>query len=175
MVCTGNLCRSPMAEALLRAAAAVHGCPEIEISSAGTWAASGAPATAEAVAAVGARAGDLSDHRSSPLTADAIERADLIVAMTSVHEREILELAPSARAKLVLLNELLEMEPALDGCTDVHERLEALLACARPARLRSLDIDDPIGLGARAYDRCATVIERGVRRLAALLCPPGAG
>ena len=120
-----------------------------------------------------ARSGDLSSHRSSALTTDAVEAADLVVAMTSVHVREILELAPDAEGKLVLLNELLEMEPDFDERgSQPSQRLEALLASPRPPSRRSLDVDDPIGLGARAYDRCATVIERGVRRLASLLCPP---
>ena len=172
MVCTGNLCRSPMAEALMRAALSAHGCRGFEVSSAGTWAGAGSPATSEAVAAVRARAGDLSSHRSTPLTREALADADLVVAMTSVHVREVLELVPAARRKLVMLNELLEMHPEVDDHADAPRRLEALLTSPRPPPRRDLDVDDPIGLGSRAYDRCATVIEEGVRRLASLLCPP---
>ena len=161
-----------MAEALMRAALSAHGCRGFEVSSAGTWAGAGSPATSEAVAAVRARAGDLSSHRSTPLTREALADADLVVAMTSVHVREVLELVPAARRKLVMLNELLEMHPEVDDHADAPRRLEALLTSPRPPPRRDLDVDDPIGLGSRAYDRCATVIEEGVRRLASLLCPP---
>jgi protein-tyrosine-phosphatase len=89
-----------------------------------------------------------------------------------VHVREVLELVPAARRKLVMLNELLEMHPEVDDHADAPRRLEALLTSPRPPPRRDLDVDDPIGLGSRAYDRCATVIEEGVRRLASLLCPP---
>jgi protein-tyrosine-phosphatase len=161
-----------MAEALMRTALSAHRCRGIEISSAGTWAGAGSPATSEAVAAVRARAGDLSSHRSNPLTPEALDEADLVIAMTRVHEREILELAPGARGKLVMLKEILEMEPDVDVRADPRRKLQALLATPRPPPRRDLDLDDPIGLGARAYDRCATIIEQGVRRLASLLCPP---
>jgi protein-tyrosine phosphatase len=172
IVCTGNLCRSPMAEALMRAALSAQSCTGIEISSAGTWAGGGSPATSEAVAAVRARSGDLSSHLSTPLTPQALNDADLVIAMTRVHEREILELDPGARSKLVMLKEILEMEPDVDAHADPHRKLQALLATPRPQPRRDLDVDDPIGLGSRAYDRCATIIEQGVRRLASLLCPP---
>lgn len=156
----------------MRAALSAQRCTGIEISSAGTWAGAGSPATSEAVAAVRARAGDLSSHLSTPLTPQALNDADLVMAMTRVHEREILELDPGARSKLVMLKEILEMEPDVDAHADSHRKLQALLATPRPQPRRDLDVDDPIGLGSRAYDRCATIIEQGVRRLVSLLCPP---
>ena len=162
-VCTGNLCRSPMAEALLRTVLERRGCDGVVVSSAGTWADYGNSATSEAQEAVAARGADLSEHRSRPVTDDELAGADVVVAMTSVHLREIEELAPEVMEKVVLLKELAEIEVAEDG-------LRSLLAGKRPAPRRDLDVDDPIGLPFGAYERCCKELEAGVTRLAEVLC-----
>lgn len=170
-VCTGNLCRSPMAEALMRAELARRGCADIEVVSAGTWAEPGSPATPEAARAVARLGASLDGHRSRPLEAADLEGADLVVAMTSVHRREIAELAPDARARTVLLKEIeaIEMDEPPPGAGP-HQRLRALLSGRRPEPRRALDLDDPMGLPAAAYDRALREIARGVARLADLLC-----
>lgn len=168
-VCTGNLCRSPMAEALLRHELARRGCADVEVASAGTWAVDGGRATASAVEVLARRNIDLSTHRSRALLAEEIEAADVVVAMTSVHVTEILDLTPHARHKIVLLKEIPEMlAHARDGA---REGLEALLEATRPPSRRGLDVDDPIGLPVRAYERCAGDLESGIAALADVLCP----
>jgi protein-tyrosine-phosphatase len=158
-----------MAEALLRAAAERHGC-SIEVESVGTWAYFGNPATDEAVEVLRQRGIDLSPHRSRPLEPSALAEADVVVAMTSVHRREILQIAPEVERKLILMKELVEM--GLEGeLPDAAEaRLERLLGAPRPKWRRALDLDDPIGKPIGAYERAVAEIEVGIEVLVAALC-----
>jgi protein-tyrosine-phosphatase len=167
-VCTGNICRSPMAAGLFRFHLERAGCDGIEIASAGTWADAGNPATDPAQAVVAPRGVDLSAHRSRPLTAEELAGADLVVAMTSVHLREVAQMAPEAAGKVLLLKALPEMAAGSRG-------LDGLLAAPRPPARRALDVDDPIGLPITAYERCAAELEAGVEALAGVLCSPAAG
>ena len=173
-VCTGNICRSPMAEALLRAALAERDCEnDIEVASVGTWADRGSPATSGAMDAMAARGVGLRDHRSRPASPQEIEAADLVVVMTSVHVDEVLQAVPAARPKLVMLKELPEIKAGLAAADlggSAHERLARLLEAPRPEPRRALDVDDPIGLPATAYKRCADELARGVDALADMLC-----
>ena len=86
-ICTGNVCRSPMAEKLLHHALAGQGAPlnQIEIVSAGVAAGYGDPASANSVAALKKIKLDLGRHKSQPLTQDLIDRAFLILGMTQSH------------------------------------------------------------------------------------------
>jgi protein-tyrosine-phosphatase len=86
-ICTGNVCRSPMAEMLLRHALAAEASPlnELEVVSAGVAAGIGEPASANSVAALKKVQLDLTKHKSQPLTDDLIERAFAIFGMTDSH------------------------------------------------------------------------------------------
>jgi protein-tyrosine-phosphatase len=110
-VCTGNTCRSPMAEAALKVLLEKQGLEKYEIVSAGTGAATGFPATMYAAEVVKMWKGDLSHHRSRQLSRSLIDRADLVMAMTSEHLREILKLAPSARDKTYLFKNFPDPNP----------------------------------------------------------------
>lgn len=84
-VCTGNTCRSPLAEALARDHLGRRGWSHVDVASAGTHAEPGAPAARHSLA-VGIRRGlDLGAHRSQPLTPELVEWADLILVMGSGH------------------------------------------------------------------------------------------
>ena len=61
-VCTGNICRSPMGEAMLRHELAARGCPDVEVTSCGTWGLASQPATPDAVSVLRGRGIDLSPH-----------------------------------------------------------------------------------------------------------------
>ena len=86
-ICTGNVCRSPMAEKLLQHALAGQGTPlnQIEIVSAGVAAGYGEPASVNSVTALKRVKIDLDGHKSQPVTQDLIDRAFLILGMTQSH------------------------------------------------------------------------------------------
>jgi protein arginine phosphatase len=102
-VCTGNTCRSPLAAAIARRIAVERGLPESEIGSAGTGAWDGQPASDGALLVGIERQLDLNDHRSRTLTAELVERQDLILTM-GPHHREQVE-ALGGAGKVFLLSE----------------------------------------------------------------------
>jgi protein-tyrosine phosphatase len=142
-VCTGNTCRSPMAEGLFkrrlaeRIRCAVDELPArgFVVSSAGIAALVGDPATAESADAVREFGVDLSAHRSRPASADLVARADDVIAMTRSH-----------------LFTLASKYPVLGG--------SLRLLCGTDG-----DLDDPIGGGPDVYRACAETIRRHVDRL----------
>ncbi len=170
-VCTGNLCRSPMAEGLLRHELETRGCDDFETASVGTWAVAGEPATEEAIAVSRSHGIDISSHRARPLEAEEIDAADLVLAMTSVHAQEVTSLVPDARSKTMLLKEMAETEIApLWPDASPEERVEVLLAGTRPRWRRKLDVADPIGRPVRVYERCFAELQDAVEILANILC-----
>ena len=104
LVCTGNTCRSPLAEVLLRRALATWGDHRvIEVSSAGTGAWDGAPASEGAYLVALEHGLDLSGHRARLLTADIVAASDLILTMARHHRARVLELG--AKGPVHLLGE----------------------------------------------------------------------
>jgi L-threonylcarbamoyladenylate synthase len=138
-VCTGNSCRSPMAEGLFKKHLAEKlGCPidrlvekGYTITSAGTFGIVGVPASDEAVDACVAKQVDISAHRSRALTAHLIEQSDLIFAMTRGHLLAVTDISPQAAEKCFLLAE-------------------------------GADIPDPIGQSQVIYDNCAERIDKAI-------------
>ena len=137
-VCTGNLCRSPMAEALFRHR--IGADSEWEASSAGTFAALGHPASGNAVIAVKELGIDLSGHRSQPLTAELVESADMIVVMTTEHRFHLLEVFPDVGNRVFLIKSF--------GTSIV------------PA-----DVSDPYGGSLNTYKRIRDEIDRALSDL----------
>jgi protein-tyrosine phosphatase len=171
-VCTGNLCRSPMAEGLMKHALIQRGCNGVEVTSVGTWAYLGNPAMPEAVELLSQRGIDLAEHRSRPVDEAELDAADVIVVMTSVHVRELKSMYPQVLPKVLMLKELAEIEPSPDPGNGTPEaRLRGLLTGTRPPSRRSLDVDDPIGLPIGAYERCADDLQRGIDVLVQTICP----
>ncbi|MBQ7542404.1 MAG: low molecular weight phosphatase family protein [Clostridia bacterium] len=84
-VCTGNTCRSPMAEGMFRVLAEKYGVRDVTCTSCGTAAYTGMPATPYAVSAAAAYGADISAHRSRPLTEYLLREGDLFVGMTRTH------------------------------------------------------------------------------------------
>ena len=158
-----------MAEGLLKAELRRRGCSDIRVSSSGTWAGAGYPATEGAIAAMARRHIDLSGHVSRPLDRQDVADADVVVAMTSAHVEEVLELVPDAKDKVIMLNEVAEV--ALENsAADARSRLAAMLDAPRPASREGLDVEDPIGRSAGDYRACADELQAGVMLLADVLC-----
>ncbi len=114
-VCTGNTCRSPMAEGLLKKWALETGT-RLTVQSAGLAAIDGVPATTEAVEAALEKGIDLSGHLSRPLGKAEILESDLILTMTQRHKEMILKKLPDLKGKVFLLSEYAGM-----GIEDVED------------------------------------------------------
>ena len=104
-VCTGNSCRSVMAEAILRMRLYELGKDHIDVRSAGVRALDGLPSSDETIEVMKEEGVDVSDYRAKNITADMIKKADLILAMEPMHKDEILALVPEAKSKTYLLKE----------------------------------------------------------------------
>ncbi len=100
-VCTGNICRSPIAEYMLRD----HMGEDSgwTVSSAGVMSGMGAPASVHAVQVMEEEGVDMHKHRSMPLSSDLIDLASVLVVMTGGHAEQIEHLFPEAREKVFLL------------------------------------------------------------------------
>jgi glycine hydroxymethyltransferase len=139
-VCTGNVCRSPMAEGIFRQA--VRGRGGYQVLSAGLGAAEGQPPSPYAIQAVKELGVDIAGVRSRMLTAEMVQQADYIFGMTHSHLDTVATLYPQAAEKIFLLREF-------DETLDSFEK----------------DIGDPIGGAYEVYLKCRDQIEQGIASL----------
>jgi protein-tyrosine-phosphatase len=114
-VCTGNICRSPMAEGLLKKMAFDHQW-SLEVQSAGLAAFNGVPATSEAVEACLEKGINISAHQSQPLSKTLVLESTLILTMTDKHKESILRKMPQLADKVCLLSDF-----AGKGIEDVED------------------------------------------------------
>lgn len=138
-VCTGNTCRSALADAIARKIAVERGLGDVEIVSAGTSAWDGAPASDGALLVGMERGLDLSQHRAQTLTRDLVRDAELVLAMGPHHLERIEALGGSGKSWLL---------------TDFASRGEV----TRP-------VNDPIGGELDIYRTTADELEQEVRRV----------
>jgi len=106
-VCTGNVCRSPMAAGLLSAKlVAERPDARFRVSSAGTWALDGQPASSHALAVMSERHIDISDHIAHTISAEDVAEADLILTMSQEHTDMIRQTWPQYIWKVYRLAEM---------------------------------------------------------------------
>ncbi len=127
MVCYGNLCRSPMAEALLQGALDRRLGPGHDwiVTSAGTGAIEGYPVSRHGLDAMARRGLDLSKHRTRAITPALIRRVDRIVCMTEAHRDAVLAMSPNARDKVSTLGD--DVPDPIGGDAEDYESVARLL------------------------------------------------
>lgn len=140
-VCTGNTCRSSMAEAIARQKLKEKNVKAIEVMSAGTGAFDGSPASPKAVEVLKEKNFDLGSHRSKRINAQMLEEADYIFTMTVIQKQQVLYLYSEAKEKTSTLNEF-----AFGSQGD-------------------LNIDDPFGGDADCYRQCAVQLEKAIESM----------
>lgn len=101
LVCTGNICRSPLAEAMLRRELAERGAGDVTVLSAGTGAWDGAPASEGAYLVGLEHQLDLSGHRARLLTRDLVQDASLVLTMARHHRARVHELGGEGRTHVL--------------------------------------------------------------------------
>jgi protein-tyrosine phosphatase len=135
MVCTGNICRSPMAQVLLADALEKRGVDAV-VESAGLGALVGKPADPIALQLMQARGLDLSGHRARQITREIIRAFDLILVMEMEQQRGVEQIDPSARGR-------------------VH----------RIGRVGGFDVPDPYRRGLSAFEESLGLIEKGLTQI----------
>lgn len=140
-VCTGNTCRSPMAEAVARDILETRADADVEVTSAGLYANEGDPISPNAVAALQeagiepSKTRDYRRHRAHTITGEEAERADLLVGMSASHCMELMMRFPTAAQKITMMKS---------------------------------PISDPYGGDLNCYRACLAEITEGVRTLLAI-------
>ncbi|SFE61537.1 protein-tyrosine phosphatase [Alteribacillus iranensis] len=130
-VCTGNTCRSPLAEALLRSKAT----DGVEVKSAGVYAMPDMPASDGTMDVLKEKGIEL-DHKSQPVTKELVDWADLVLTMTKSHHETTVQLYPEAADKIFTIKEFAADITGPEG-----------------------DITDPIGGSAEMYRKTAEELE----------------
>lgn len=138
-VCTGNTCRSPMAQAITRAVAAERGLTDVDVVSAGSSAWDGAPPSDGALLVAMERGLDLNAHRAQQLTQELVSSADLVLAMGPHHLERIRALGGEGKAFLL---------------ADYASRGSSTEA-----------VSDPFGGDLETYRRTADELERVIRQV----------
>jgi protein-tyrosine phosphatase len=151
-VCTGNTCRSPLAEVIARRRLMDLGWNHVEVRSAGVGAWDGGSASSGSLAAAVRHGADLSDHRSSRVTPELLDWADMVLAMSPSHVMHLAEL----------------------GAKDKSELLTTFAAGADPQGVPDF-VSDPVGGSDEDYEETYVLLDRLVdltlRRLRPVVAP----
>ncbi len=178
IVCTGNVCRSPIAEGLLRAAFVERLGAEVpEVVSAGTMGWEGSGADPSSIEAAAERGVDISAHVACALKAFEIRETDLVIGMASEHKDAVARMEPEAVPRTFTLKELVRLLDALPepGDGPMSDRVEAADELRRGGFAGApgdLDVVDPLGMPAESFRAVAWELDELCARLADGLVGP---
>jgi len=145
-VCTGNSCRSVMAEYLMKRMLGDR--KDVQVISAGTGAYVTMGASSETLEVLRKEGINATMHRSQPVNRTMLKKADLILVMTQTHRRQILDICPTVEKRVYLLKEFAKMSSG-SGI--------------------SLDISDPIGKPKEVYEECIITIKEIIEKVVQLI------
>jgi len=145
-ICTGNSCRSVMAEYLLKNM--LVGRQDVDVASAGTSVFLRSSASSETISALSKEGIDAIEHVSQPLNTILLKKADLIFVMTRMHRQHVLERVPTVEKRVYLLKEFSSDSIGYEG---------------------DLDVPDPIGKPAESYEVCLLTIKDAITKIARLV------
>jgi protein-tyrosine phosphatase len=184
-VCTGNICRSPMAERLTRAGLERRLGPDADrflVESAGTWGHSGSPMEPHALSTLASYGIDGADFRARELVAEHVVGADLVLGATREHRAAAVVLHPRAASRTFTLREFARLvsavEPAQLTADDVVERARALVRAAAgrrglvpPDSPSDDDLVDPYQGPERGFAACGELVTSTLQRPLDLIAP----
>ncbi len=145
-VCTGNSCRSVMAEFLLKKMLGIRS--DVKVNSAGTGVYISMGASAETIEVLRREGIDAALHQSQPMSRTMLKKSDLILVMTQMHRQQIIEKVPSIENRVYLLREF---------------------ASASKTFGSDMDIPDPIGKSSQDYEECLWLIKEAIGKIVELI------
>ncbi|NYI06422.1 arsenate reductase/protein-tyrosine-phosphatase family protein [Allostreptomyces psammosilenae] len=175
-VCTGNICRSPMAERITRRELQLRLGPDaerIQVDSAGTWGHEGAAMESHAAAVLAEYGADIDDFRGRELLDEHVAEADLVLTFTRDHRAQVISMGYAAGLRTFTLKEFHRLVAAIDPASlptgDVVARARTLVRAAAALRGWLLasspeadEIDDPYGAPLTVFRDCGQEISTAV-------------
>lgn len=175
-VCTGNICRSPMAERLLQAGLDERFPGQFIVESAGTGALVGNPIDPQVAGFIRELGGDAENFSARQLTPEILEGQDLVLALTREHRSRVVEMSPAMLRKTFTLREFARLspgvilDPSLDGARFWRALVPKALRCRRShsGAPEDDDVIDPYGRAIETYRTMARELTPAIEAISRL-------